>query len=88
MKDFRAEVFSFYKTIMPIFGLILVVIYFLRSFIVQVLFTKEFLPVADLFFWQLLGDFVKVLSIVIAYQFLAKSLSIFSKKNVLALYYY
>ncbi|HMC00608.1 MAG TPA: hypothetical protein VKN14_06185, partial [Flavobacteriaceae bacterium] len=29
-------------------------------------------PVENLFLWQLLGDFVKVLSIVIAYQFLAK----------------
>ena len=34
--------------------------------------TEEFTPVEDLFLWQLLGDFVKVLSIVIAYQFLAK----------------
>lgn len=72
IKDFRAEVFSFYKTIMPVFGVLLLVIYFLRSLIVQILFTQEFMPVADLFLWQLLGDFVKVLSIVIAYQFLAK----------------
>ena len=28
----------------------------------------------DLFFWYLLGDFVKVLSVVIAYQFLAKKM--------------
>ncbi|WP_452219843.1 O-antigen translocase [Lacinutrix salivirga] len=72
IKDFRAEVFNFYKTIIPIFAIGLVVIYFLRSFIVKVLFTEEFEPVTDLFLWQLLGDFIKVLSIVIAYQFLAK----------------
>lgn len=72
IKDFRAEVFNFYKTIMPVFGLILIIIYLLRHFIVKILFTNEFLPVADLFLWQLLGDFVKVLSIVVAYQFLAK----------------
>ena len=71
-KDFRNEVFSFYKTIIPVFGSGLVVIYFLRHIIIQVLFTNEFKPVEELFFWQLLGDFVKVLSIVIAYQFLAK----------------
>lgn len=72
IKDFRKEVFSFYKTIIPIFGLGLILIYFLRHFIVLIVLTDEFQPVEDLFFWQLLGDFVKVLSIVIAYQFLAK----------------
>lgn len=72
IKDFRKEVFSFYKTIIPIFGLGLVIIYFLRHFIVLIVLTEEFQPVEDLFFWQLLGDFIKVLSIVIAYQFLAK----------------
>lgn len=72
IKDFRKEVFSFYKTIIPIFGIGLILIYFLRHFIVLIVLTEEFQPVEDLFFWQLLGDFVKVLSIVIAYQFLAK----------------
>lgn len=73
-KDFRKEVFSFYKTIMPVFGLGLVLIFFLKSFIVTIIFTKEFKPVEALFLWQLLGDFVKVLSLVIAYQFLAKKM--------------
>ncbi|WP_417195927.1 O-antigen translocase [Bizionia sp.] len=73
-KEFRAEVFNFYKTIIPIFAGGLLVIYLLRHIIVLVLFTEEFKPVADLFLWQLLGDFVKVLSIVIAYQFLAKKM--------------
>ncbi|MDX1279456.1 O-antigen translocase [Oceanihabitans sediminis] len=74
VKEFRKEVFGFYKTIIPIFALGLVAIYFLRHFIIAVVFTSEFYAVEDLFFWQLLGDFVKVLSIVIAYQFLAKNM--------------
>lgn len=73
-KGFRKEVFHFYKTIMPLFALGLIVIYFLRDFIVQILFTKDFMPVTDLFLWQLLGDFVKVLSLVISIQFLAKKM--------------
>ena len=71
-KEFRSEVFNFYKTIIPIFALGLLVIYFLRNYIITIVFSNEFKPVEDLFLWQLLGDFVKVLSIVIAYQFLAK----------------
>lgn len=74
IKGFRKEIFNFYKTIIPIFAIGLVLIYLLRHIIVQVLFTKEFQPVEELFLWQLLGDFVKVLSIVISYQFLAKKM--------------
>lgn len=74
VKEFRKEVFGFYKTIIPVFGLGLLAIYFLRPFIVLFISSAEFKPVEDLFFWQLLGDFVKVLSIVIAYQFLAKNM--------------
>jgi PST family polysaccharide transporter len=72
--DFRKEVFNFYKTIIPIFGAGLLLIYLLRKYIVLLVFSEEFTPVEDLFLWQLLGDFVKVLSIVIAYQFLAKKM--------------
>ena len=73
-KEFRKEVFSFYKKVMPIIGLGLIVIYFLRPLFVSLFLTQEFDAVQDLFVWQLLGDFVKVLSVVIAYQFIAKKM--------------
>lgn len=73
-KEFRTEVFDFYKSVMPIFGLGLIVIYLLRPFVVSIVFSNEFQPVENLFLWQLLGDFVKVLAIVITYQFLAKKM--------------
>jgi len=71
-KSFRNEVFSFYKTIMPIFGMGLVVIYFLKEFIISLLFDASFSPVVSLFKWQLLGDFIKVFTLVIGYQLIAK----------------
>lgn len=73
-REFRKEVFGFYRSVMPIFGIGLVLIYILKPFIVPLIFSEEFKPVQNLFLWQLLGDFVKVLSIVIAYQFLAKKM--------------
>ena len=73
-KEIKKEIFSFYKTLIPVLVLGLFIIYLLRSFIVSIVFTDEFKPVEDLFLWQLLGDFVKVLSMVIAYQFLAKKM--------------
>lgn len=71
-EEFKKEVFDFYKTTMPIFGVGLILIYLLRSIIVPLIFSQAFKPAEDLFLWQLLGDFVKVLSIVIAYQFVAR----------------
>ena len=73
-KEFRKEVFSFYKKVMPIIGFGFLIIYFLRPFFVTLFLTQEFSAVQDLFGWQLLGDFVKVLSVVIAYQFIAKKM--------------
>ena len=73
-REFRKEVFSFYKTVIPVFAGILIVIYFSRSLLINILFTEDFRPVEDLFGYQILGDFMRVLSMVIAYQFLAKKM--------------
>lgn len=72
--EFRKEVFSFYKTVMPFFAAILMVIFLSRSVLVSLLFTEEFRPVESLFGYQILGDFMRVLSLVIVYQFLAKKM--------------
>lgn len=67
---------SYYKGIVPFFILGLIVLYFLRGFIVSLLFTKAFLPVTELFFWQFIGDIFKVMSLVLGYQFFAKKLTL------------
>ncbi len=72
--EFRKEIFNFYKNILPIFALGLIGIYFFRNYIILLVFTKEFYEVESLFLWQLLGDFVKVISLVISYQLLAKNM--------------
>lgn len=73
-RAFRKEVFSFYKTIMPGFLVLLLIIYLSRSLLINILFTEDFRPVEDLFGYQILGDIARVLSMVIAYQFLAKKM--------------
>ena len=70
--EFRKEVFGFYKTIVPILFIGGLLLFFLRPLIISLLFTDEFRPVEELFIWQLSGDFIKVLSIVLAFQFIAK----------------
>ena len=66
---------EYYKGILPLFMLGMVVIYFSRDFIIQILFTRAFLPVSKLFFWQLIGDVFKAASFILGYQFYAKKLT-------------
>ncbi len=73
-KAFKKEVFGFYKIVIPIMLIGFLLIYLLKPYIVTIVFSEEFKPVEGLFLWQLLGDFFKVLSMVIAYQFLAKKM--------------
>ncbi|MFC0605972.1 O-antigen translocase [Winogradskyella pulchriflava] len=73
-KEFRKEVFSFYRTVLPVFAALLILVYLCRSWLVTILFTEDFRPIEDLFGYQILGDFMRVMSMVIAYQFLAKKM--------------
>ncbi len=71
---FRKEVFGFYKTILPLFALGLFLVFFLRNFIIQLIYTENFLAMEAIFKWQLLGDFFKIASIVIGYQIISKNM--------------
>jgi PST family polysaccharide transporter len=59
---------------MPYFAGVLLLIYLLRVPIIHILLADEFEPAKELFGWQLIGDFVKIMAMVIAFQFLAKKM--------------
>ncbi len=87
--DFKAELFNIYKTLLPLFGAGMLLIYFLRDYVIQIIY-PDFNGMAPLFKWQLLGDFVRLAAIVLGYQFLAKKMVrnfIFSEVLSLALFY-
>ncbi len=70
--EFRKEVLNIYKLLIPFFILGMLLIFLLRNLVIQILYTNEFLEMASLFKWQLLGDLTKLAALVIAYKFLAK----------------
>lgn len=87
--DFKAELFNIYKTLLPLFGAGMLFIYFTRYFVIQVVY-PDFLGMGPLFKWQLLGDFVRLASLVLGYQFLAKRMVrnfIFTEVLSLGLFY-
>lgn len=82
---------SYYKTILPVFIIGVTLLYFLRFFIIKLLFAADFLPVESLFLWQLLGDVFKVCSLILGFQFLAKKMTaafIMSELASLAVLYF
>jgi PST family polysaccharide transporter len=70
---FKQEVFKIYKTILPIFGLGMLLVYLLRNVIIDIIY-PDFKGMEPLFKWQLWGDFVRLCALVIAHQFLAKKM--------------
>lgn len=65
-------VLHYLKTIIPLFTIGLVIIYFLRKLIIQVLFSSEFETMESLFLWQLLGDLLKAISLIFGTILIAK----------------
>lgn len=66
---------DYYKGVLPFFIVAMIMLYFLRDVIIQVLFTKKFIPVSKLFIWQLLGDTFKAASLILGFQFFAKKMT-------------
>lgn len=65
-------VLYYLKTIIPLFTIGLVIIYFLRKLIIQVMFSSEFETMESLFLWQLLGDLLKAISLIFGTILIAK----------------
>lgn len=70
--DFRKEVLKIYKMLLPLLASGMLLVFIFRKLIIEALYTSEFLGMAGLFKWQLLGDLVKFIAIVLSYQFIAK----------------
>ena len=68
----RAIIIGYYKTLMPVYSIGLLLLFLLRDFMLQLLFTKDFLPVRDLFVWQLMGDLLKGFAVLLGYNLIAK----------------
>lgn len=73
--ELRHEILKSYKVIIPILLAGFTLIYFLRFFIIRLLFTPEFLPMSKLFIWQMAGDLFKISSWLLAYLMVAKAMT-------------
>lgn len=72
----KREILHGYSVLLPIAALSAGAIYLLREPITRILFSDAFLPMTDLFAFQLAGDVLKVGSWMIAHLMLAKAMTV------------
>ena len=73
-EEIRAEIWQGGRFIVPLFAAAAVAAFILRDIIILTLFTREFLPMEELFAWQLAGDTVRVGSWFLAYVMIGKAM--------------
>lgn len=70
----KKEIIKVYRLVMPVVVMGAATIYVLRDFIIRALFTPDFLPMRELFPWQLAGDVFKIGSWILAYVMLGRAM--------------
>jgi PST family polysaccharide transporter len=73
--ELRKEIIYGYKIIMPLVIIMASGIYFFRDFIIKLIFTSDFLPMRELFLYQLIGDVIKIASWLLGYVMVAKAMT-------------
>lgn len=72
--EFINELKNYFKTLVPLFLILVTGIFVFKDFIVNIALTNEFSEVKEIIIWQLLGDLLKVMSLAFGYQILVKTM--------------
>lgn len=75
LREVKSEILKSFSVIAPLLIVGFVAIYLLRYFIIRLVFSDEFTPMAQLFIWQMAGDFFKISSWLVAYIMVAKAMT-------------
>jgi len=70
----RRELWDGFRVIMPIVVVLSLSIFLLKDLIIWLLFSKEFMPIRELFLWQLVGDVVKIAAWLFSSLLIAKAM--------------
>lgn len=75
LQDIKKEIYLGYKLIFPLAVFGGIIIYAIKDWIIQLLFSTAFLPMRELFLWQMMGDSLKIGSWILAYLMLGKAMT-------------
>lgn len=74
-ESIKKEIYTGYKFIFPLALVGALAVYSLKDWIIQLLFADSFLPMRELFLWQMIGDSLKIGSWIIAYLMLGQAMT-------------
>ncbi|WP_051584740.1 O-antigen translocase [Pedobacter jeongneungensis] len=74
-RQLRVEILKAFKIIVPTLIVAFLTLYICRFLIIRLIFTKDFVHMENLFLWQLIGDFFKITSWILAYLMVAKTMT-------------
>lgn len=72
--EFKEELKSYFKIFVPLFVMMLVVVFLLKGIIIDFAFTSEFSRIKGVLIWQLSGDLFRIMTLAFGYQIVAKSM--------------
>ncbi|AUM04367.1 MULTISPECIES: O-antigen translocase [Enterobacter] len=71
-RGYKHELISISKLLVPVTAVGCFCVFYLKDYIVNILFTPSFINMSPLFGWQMVGDFFKVLSWMFSFALLTK----------------
>lgn len=75
LEEIKKEVYLGYKFLLPMAVAGGIIVFVLRDWIINVLFSPSFAPMQSLFFWQMMGDALKIGSWLLGYLMLSKAMT-------------
>jgi len=75
LEEIKKEVYLGYKFLLPMAVAGGIIVFVLRDWIINVLFSPSFTPMQSLFFWQMMGDALKIGSWILGYLMLSKAMT-------------
>ncbi len=76
-EDLIASVKNIYSVTVPASIVVILAIFFLKDFVVGTAFSEQYLPITKYLRYQLSGDFLRLIEVVISYIFLARGKVLF-----------
>lgn len=72
--EFKSELKTYFKTLVPLFFVMLIAIYIAKGILLKLAFTSEFSGIRDILVWQLVGDFLRIMTLAFGFQILVKTM--------------
>jgi len=73
--ELKKEIINGYIKIIPFVILLALCIYFFKELAVKIAFSDKFLPMLELFKWQLIGDVIKIAAYLLSTMMIAKAMT-------------